>query len=110
MSRNLSERSDRQDAVLAPGAWHGLGRGHLEAAPDGVPGVSGVDDVIDLRVTGSDVRVDVLAELLGHGDARLVTLFALGDLLELLAHRDVDHSVGTHHRDLRRPPDGPDSG
>ena len=28
----ISERSDREDAVLAPRALHGLGRRHLEAA------------------------------------------------------------------------------
>src|SRR5438034_5497749 len=96
-------RSHRQDAVLAPGAVDALGAGHLEAAPDRVAGLGGIDHVVELRVTGRDVRIDVLADLLRQLEALLRALL-LRDRLDRLAMDDVDGAVGAHHRDLGRRP------
>src|SRR5947207_7233582 len=81
-------RSHGQDAVLAPGAVDPLGARHLEAAPDRLAGLGGVDDVVELPVDDGDVRVDVLADLLGQLEALLRT-FLFGDGFDRLAVDDV---------------------
>src|SRR3954471_23135843 len=74
--------SHRQDAVLAPGPLDVLGAGDLEPLPDGEAGVGRVDDGVDGRVAGSDVRIDVLAELLGQLHLGLASLLRVLVLVE----------------------------
>src|SRR5215211_1845863 len=95
--------SHGEDAVLAPGAVDALGARYLEAAPDRVTGLGGVDHVVELRVARGDVRVDVLADLLRQLEA-LLRPFLFGNGFDRLAVDDVDSAVGTHHRDLGRRP------
>src|SRR5438067_4298918 len=95
--------SHGQHAVLAPGAVDPLGAGHLEATPDRVARLGGVDHVVELPVPDGDVRVDVLADLLGQLEA-LLRSFLFGDSFDRLAVDDVDGAVGAHHGDLRRRP------
>src|SRR5438093_139051 len=94
---SLPTGSDWQDAVLAPWPVDLLGAGDLQTLPDRGAGVGGVDDIVDQRVAGGDVRVDGAANLLRHVQPRLRALFALGDGFELLAIDDVDGPVGAHH-------------
>ena len=65
--------------------------------------LGGVDHVVELRVPDGDVRVDVLADLLGQLEA-LLRPFLFGDGFDRLAVDDVDGAVGAHHGDLRRRP------
>src|SRR5829696_1468106 len=103
MAAQLRCVSHGQDAVLAPGTVDALGAGDLEAAPDRMAGLGGVDHVVELRVPGGDVRVDVLADLLGQLQPLRRPLF-FGNGLDRLAVDDVDGTVGPHHRDLGRRP------
>ena len=66
MAADRRPGSDRQDAVLAPGPVDALVGGDAQAAGDRGARVGRVDDVVELRVTGRDVRIDVGADLLGQ--------------------------------------------
>src|SRR6266511_2590175 len=58
--------SDRQDAVLAPGALDGLGLADLQTPDDRGAGVLGFDEVVHERPAGGDVRADLLADHVHH--------------------------------------------
>src|SRR4051812_19982347 len=83
-------------ARLARGPLDDLVPGHLEAAADHGSSLPGIDDVVDQRVPGGDVGIDVLLEL---RDERLARLGGVLGGLDLLAEDDVHGALGTHERD-----------
>jgi hypothetical protein len=71
--------------------------GHAQGGDDRRPRLTRVDDVVDHRVAGGDVGVDLLADGVQHPLAR--RLRVLGRL-DRRAADDFDRPLGPHHRDL----------
>src|SRR5579884_1444825 len=63
-NRRRRFHSYRDDAASLPWPLDALRGRHLERPADRGPRLAGIDDVVDHRVTGGDVDVDDLAELL----------------------------------------------
>ena len=67
--------SHRNHSVLPPGPLDLLGPRHLQPAPDGEPGLGGIDHVVHHGVARGDVGIDVLPELVRESDALRVRAF-----------------------------------
>src|SRR5712692_2605295 len=93
--------SYRYVPVLAPRAIHLLVARLLDAADDDAPCLGRVDDVVDHRPAGGDVRADLRPDRLQQLSARRV--WVVGSL-DLLVEDDVDSTLGTHDRDLGQRP------
>src|SRR4051812_25512968 len=70
---------------------------HPQRLDDRRAGLAGVDDVVDDRVAGGDVRVDLLAHGVQH---RLAGRLRIVGGLDRRAADDFDRALGAHHRDL----------
>src|SRR3954447_9423743 len=70
---------------------------HPQRLGDRRPGLARVDDVVDHRVAGGDVGVDLLADRVQH---RLAGRLRVLGGLDRTAADDFDRALGTHHRDL----------
>src|SRR5436190_20543965 len=96
--------SDGQDAVLAPWAFDAFVGAHSKAARDRGTRFRGVDHVVELTMTGCDVRIDVRSYLLCELEPFLRSLLLVLDGVELPPVNDVHGTVGAHDRDLGRRP------
>src|SRR5437899_13076982 len=84
--------SYRDGAVLAPWSVDLLVARLRDAAPDHAPRLGGIDDVVDHRPAGADVRTDLLADRLAH--LRPCLLGVVGGF-DLLVEDDVHRSLGS---------------
>src|SRR6266567_6788844 len=85
--------SYRDVAVLSPGPIDLLVARLLDAPDDHAPRLRGVDDVVDHRPAGGDVRADLRPDGFDHARPRLLGIVRGFDLL---VEDDVDRTLGTH--------------
>src|SRR2546422_2412303 len=88
-------------AVLAPRPVDPLVARLLDAVDDHAPGLGRIDDVVDHRPPGGDVRADLRPDGFDHLRPRLLGAVRSFDLF---VEDDVDGALGAHDRNLRERP------